>query len=70
MKTTTDYLTRAQSILDAPITMESIREFNSIAKAAKGEEAWMINELFEALFVATSATNEELFNQALDEGLL
>lgn len=64
-----DHLTRVLEILNAPITMEAIREYHAIAKVAKGDEAWMIDDLFEALFVATSA-NEELFNQALAEGLL
>jgi len=49
--------------------MEAIREYHAIAKAAKGDEAWMIGDLFETLFVATS-TDAELFNQAIAEGLL
>ncbi|MFV0596509.1 hypothetical protein [Shewanella sp.] len=61
MNTPNTYLARAQAILTTPITMDTIREFNSIAKAAKGEEALMINDLFEALFVAMSGTDEELF---------
>ncbi|MCG9736799.1 hypothetical protein L1D32_01315 [Shewanella insulae] len=63
------YLTRVLEILNAPITMEAIREYHAIAKAAKGDEAWMIDDLFEALFVATSS-DEALFHQAIAEGLL
>ena len=63
------YLTRVLEILSVPITMEAIREYHAIAKAAKGDEAWMIGDLFETLFVATS-TDAELFNQAIAEGLL
>ncbi|MFB2683602.1 hypothetical protein ACE02B_00030 [Shewanella mangrovisoli] len=70
MNTPNSKLARAQAILKAPITMDAILEYHAIAKAAEGDEAWMIDELFNALFAATSATDEELFYQAIAEGLL
>lgn len=67
--TDTPKLDRAMDILNQPLTIETIREFNQLADSAKGEEATFIGELFEALFVSASES-PALFNEAQQAGLL
>jgi hypothetical protein len=69
MNDNTSKLQQAQTILQQPLTLASIRAFNQLADSATGEEAERISDLQEALFVAVSA-DEQLFAAAMREGLL
>ncbi|ELR65857.1 hypothetical protein C942_00944 [Photobacterium marinum] len=58
---------QAQMLFKHPLTIESLRQLDRLEKQARGEEADRIGELWEAVL---ADADEELLNQAREEGLL